>query len=263
MKRNKLTLTLFSVILLMGSASVLTSCNNDDNQSKNQEDQRQPETLSNHVWITTEVSDQTGRVLNNNTQPASDYVGYAYYKTDGTFRIVDFNDRPRIFGTWELTDNNTKRLLRVYNTENTIAYERSVDIITLRNNLFTYRIVPNADNSSVFYNVAHRPVTDHPEPNTPAQVLASVNWTTTKVLDITNGEENATELDRNTIPASNFSGDAYYVNNHGNEYFPKNADDEFANGTFEITNYGNRESVRARGDWYVSLNGRAVNRKKC
>lgn len=252
MKNHNLTLTFFSFLLAIGG-SALTSCNNSDDATENLS---KSEILSKYVWNTTMVVDQNNNNLDLATAPAANYVGYAYYKTDGTFRIVDHQDRPRIFGTWKLTDNDTKRSLTVFRTDNTVAFERSVDLLKLTRNEFTYRIAPNAEAPSMFFDVKHAPV-NHSEPNTPAETLAEVNWVTTKVFDITNGDTNPIELDVTQAPASNFYGDAYYTNNHGKEYFPKNTDGDYVNGTFIITAAGNKDAVRSRGDWYVSLDGKA------
>lgn len=253
MKKNLLKgLTASSLILVGG---ILFSCSSDDNTSNSFPKETGSEILSKHVWLTTEVTDNNGVKLDLITMPAAMYVGYAYYKPDGTFRIVDLKDQPKMFGTWTLSDNDTKRNLIVYKSDNTEAYRRTVDLVVLNNAVFTYKIA-NGNDASIVYDVEHKPVTNHVEPKTPAEVLASVDWTTSKVFDITNGVEGAPELDRTKAPASNFSGDAYYVNNKGNAYFPQKEDGVFANGTFAITAYGDKGAVRSQGDWYVSVDGK-------
>lgn len=253
MKKNLLKGLGASSLFLIGS--VLFSCSSDDNSSVPLPKETGSEILSKHVWQTTEVKDNNGKKLDLNTMPAAMYVGYAYYKTDGTFRIVDLKDQPKMYGEWALSDNDTKRNLVVYKTDNSVAYKRTVDLVALNNSVFTYQIA-DGTNASVIYDVEHKSVTNHAEPKTPAEVLASVDWATTKVLDITNGVEGAPELDRTKAPASNYSGDAYYVNNNGNAYFPKTEDGVFGNGTFAITAYGDKSAVRSQGDWYVSVDGK-------
>jgi len=250
MKKNNLTLTTIFMSLLLIGGNILTSCNNDDNQSK--ESRTGTEILSSTAWVTSAVIDQNNVNIDRGTVPGANYVGYAYYKTDGTFRIVSLQDQPRIAGKWELIDNDTKRRLTIIRNDTTVVAE--VDIVTLKNNLFTYRAIPDRSNPTSFFNVEHIP-TNHKEPSTPAEVLASVNWTTTKVSDITNGAANAVELDKAVAPASNFFGDAYYVNSNGSAYFPVDNQGRFTNGTFRITDSGSNQA-RISGDWYVSLDGR-------
>jgi hypothetical protein len=252
MLKNNLTLTTVFITLLLVIGNILTSFTNDVNKNQTPR-QSGTEILSSHAWITSAVVNQNNENINLDKAPGLNFVGYAYYKIDGTFRIVNLQDQPKIAGKWELIDNDTKRRLTIIRNDTTIIVE--ADVETLNNKLFTYKAIPDRNNPTSFYNVKHIP-TDHKEPKTPAEALASVNWTTTKVLDITNGVENAIELDRTVAPAANFSGDSYYINNHGNQYFPTNTDGDYANGTFTITAYGDKESVRFRGDWYVSLDGK-------
>lgn len=257
--------------------AVTTSCSDDDN---NQTNQTRTEILSSHVWITTKVTDNTGKSLPLVEQPANTYVGYAYYKADGTFRIIDFKDQPKMFGKWSLTDNETKRFLQVYKSTNELAYERSVDLLTVNDQVFTYRIYPSATDKDLYYDVEHKPVTDHPEPKTPAEVLASVSWKTTNVYDITAFYEGSVvstaasnpidpsaikeaellaaklqPLNNAETPASNYAGDAYYTLSQKG-YFPKNKDDKYSNGEFKITPFDQLTPIRSQGDWYVSLDGK-------
>lgn len=246
---------LIALSLAIFSATALPSCSSDDNKNASTIQESKTAILAKHVWKTTEVRDNQKKKLDLAVKPAETYAGFAYYRPDGTFRIVDFNDQPKMFGTWKLTDGETKRQLTVYNNDNSIVYTRAVDLLVLNNNLFTYRIVPNANQPTVYYDVDHRPVTNHPEPLTPAQILAAVDWKTVEVLDITAGTERAKKLDMSVAPAANFAGDAYYANAHGNAYFPKNKEGKYANGSFIITAFNDKKNVRSTGDWYVSVDG--------
>ncbi|WP_128330851.1 DUF4822 domain-containing protein [Apibacter sp. HY039] len=253
------TKRLISVIFMSITTLILNvSCSDDDLVTNlSPQGETKSDILSTHVWITTKVTDNRGNQLDLSVAPASNYAGYAYYRTDGTFRIVDFTDQPKIFGEWSLINDESQRKLVVYNSDNSVAFERNVDIMALSHTIFTYAI-PDSSDPSIIYYVEHIPV-NHNEVLTPAQVLASTDWTTTKVWDITNGQENAVEMDRTVAPASNFSGDAYYINNSGNLYFPKNDRGEFSNGNFMITAYGDKSNVRSQGEWYVSLDGKLRN----
>ncbi|MGG5577246.1 DUF4822 domain-containing protein [Myroides sp. C15-4] len=246
---------LVALFLATFSAITLPSCSSDDHKGSNTIQETKTAMLAKHVWKTTEVRDNQKKKLDLGVQPAKTYAGFAYYRPDGTFRIIDFNDRPKMFGRWKLTDGETKRLLTVYNNDNTIAYARTIDFLALNNSLFTYRVVPNASQPAVYYDVDHQPVTNHPEPLTPAQILAAVDWKTVEVLDITAGIERAKKLNMNVAPAASFSGDVYYTNAHGNAYFPKNKEGKYANGSFIFTAFNNKKKVRSTGDWYVSVDG--------
>lgn len=241
---------LFLLILTLSFFGFYSCSSDDDNKKDNRTGSQY---LSDKNWITTKVINELGVDVTTTDPAAMNYVGYAYYRTDGTFRIVSLEDAPKMFGLWKLTDNDTKRVLDVYKSDNTIAYTRAVDITELNGSIFTYKIVPNAADISKYYIVEHKP-TDHKEPLTPAQILSSVDWwVTTKVWNITNPNA-PVEMDMTVAPAANYAGNAYYVNLHGSEYFPKQGD-AYVNGTFKITTFDN-ETVRSQGDWYVSLDGK-------
>lgn len=236
------------LLILISALFGFYSCSDDDDDNVRTGSQY----LSDRNWITTKVTNELGEDVTTNDPAANNYIGYAYYRTDGTFRIVSLEDAPKMFGEWKLTDNDTKRFLNVFKSDNTTAYTRSVDITQLNASIFTYKIFPNATDASKYYVVEHKP-TDHKEPLTPAQVLSSVDWVTTKVLNITNPDA-PVEMDMTLAPASGYSGNAYYVNNSGDKYFPKEADN-YVNGTFKITSFDG-QTVRSQGDWYVSLDGK-------
>lgn len=254
MSRKVLSLLSISALIFITTTTIV-SCSSDDNAAVVTETKTKAAILSDHDWITTKIVDNKGNNISLDVMPGAMYAGYAYYNPDGTFRIVDFKDGHKMYGLWSLKDNETKRHLVVYNAKNEVAYERTVDLIEVNDKVFTYAI-PDNSNPEIIYYVEHKPVTNHAEPKTPAEILASVDWTTTKVLDITKGVEQGIELDRTVAPAANFSGDAYYVNNNGKAYFPKNKEGKYVNGTFQITAYGSKETVRSQGDWYVSLDGK-------
>lgn len=251
---KKRIFSLLSVGILIAVVACVASCSSDDNSNPPPIEETGTEILSNHVWITTRIVDNKSNTISLDVMPGAMYAGYAYYNPDGTFRIVDFEDGPKMYGLWELRDNDTKRHLVVYNAKNEIAYERTVDLVELTNTIFTYNI-PDNTNPSLIYSVEHKPVTNHPEPKTPAELLASIAWETTRVLDITDGVDSAKEMDKTIAPAANFSGDAYYIDTNKGAYFPKNNEGKYVNGTFLITAYGDKNNIRSQGDWYVSLDG--------
>ncbi|MCS4237440.1 DUF4822 domain-containing protein [Myroides odoratus] len=252
MRKKLLSLLSVSGVLLAFAATV--ACSSDDNVKQPIKPETGSEILAKHVWMTSKIVDNKGENISLDVKPGETYAGYAYYNANGTFRIVDFKDGHKMFGLWSLKDQDTKRHLVVYNSENKVAFERTVDIVELNNTMFTYKIEDH-DNGEVVYNVEHKPVTNHPEPKIPAEILASTAWKTTQVFDITNGVTPVVELDKTIAPAVNFSGDAYYENKNGKAYFPKNAEGKYSNGTFLFTAYGDKEKVTAQGDWYVSLDG--------
>jgi len=88
--------------------------------------------LASTKWKTTIVKDS---VNNDVTASNQAYVGYAIYGKDGSFTITDLSGALRSSGTWAITADGAKRILV------TSAFTRIVDIVTLNNALFTYKIV--------------------------------------------------------------------------------------------------------------------------
>ncbi len=239
----------FLFVLAILSVAMFSACSDDDNDSIHKTGS---EYLSGNIWITTKVTNANGEDVTKTDPMAQNYVGYAYYKPDGVFRIVSLSDAPKMYGKWAVTETDTKRVLDVFNSKNETAYTRTVDITELNDKVFTYKIIPDASTPEKFYIVEHK-VDNHKEPLTPAQVLGSTNWKTTKVFDITD-RNNPKEMDKTLAPASNYSGNAYYMNKSADAYFPK-VGDRFVNGTFKITDYEGKVT-RSQGDWYVSLDGK-------
>ncbi|TWP24093.1 DUF4822 domain-containing protein [Apibacter muscae] len=264
-----------SLILLasIGLLSFTISCSNDDNAHAST---TTPEivppgvpVLSEHIWLSTEAFDNNKNLFDLNTSPVSTYSGYTYYKPDGTFRVVDANNRTKLFGTWSLIENNTKKQLSIYKSDNTkidsinnelniykVEANKIFDVVALNNSLFTYRINDDA-NPGKYYDLVNR-VDNHAEPKIPAEDLAAVNWKTVKALDVSNGIENAVILDMNKYPASASSGISSFKNMNSNAYFPKNTDGNYVNGNFTVLNSENLEERVRYGDWYVSLDGKVL-----
>lgn len=275
-------LNLFYLLLFVFG---LTACSDDDKDDvpyipKTIAEQKK--TLSETAWITTDIRDEKGQKVDPKTNPAANvYVGYAYYKTNDEFRIVDLNNGHKMFGLWDLVakDNKTYRSLTAYKSDNTVAFKRDVEVLTLTNRMFTYRInYDNSDNTK-YFDVDHVP-TKYAEPKLPAQILAETEWKTTNVYNITayySGDVGSTAnnnpvnpslvdeskveaanlepMDNTQAPASGYAGDAFYSYKVSDSYFPK-VGDNYVNGTFKITEYNALDKVRSFGDWYVSLDAK-------
>lgn len=285
-KKSKLFGLLSAV--LFGTLT-LASCSDDDNNNSGEPNYNTSGStiLSSHNWVTTEVKDEQGLNLSLDDSIANTYVGYAYYKKDGDFRIVALNNTNKMYGKWALLNNDKTRRLEVYNSFNTIAYTRDVDILTLNDSVFTYRIhYDNADNSK-YVDVIHVP-TDHAEPKTPAQILAGTSWKTSNIYDIKSFYKGATgstadnnpivpsdlnvsglnqalimgaidPLSNDSLPQRNYAGDAYYGNTNAANYFATttiNNVSYFTNGDFSITEYDKPTAIRSQGNWYMSLDGK-------
>ena len=121
-------------------------------------------TLASTPWETTGAKDKNGNTVALADASVAGYVGYSYFKANGTFKIFGLNDVLRSQGTWSISPDGKKRTLVGLDSNGNVTFTRVVDIITLNATTFTYRITPDAvNNPTVYYDIIHTNVT-HNEP---------------------------------------------------------------------------------------------------
>ncbi|MDP9959170.1 DUF4822 domain-containing protein [Chryseobacterium lathyri] len=120
-------------------------------------------TLASTAWETTDALDNTGAHVDLNNPAVNGFVGYAYFRAGGQYAIYGLNDVLRNQGDWSISPDGKTRTLVARNPDGTIAWTRVTEILELNSNIFTYRVIPNATNPSVYYDIVHSKV-DHKEP---------------------------------------------------------------------------------------------------
>ena len=125
--------------------------------------------LAGTPWETTGAVDQYGNEVALTDDAVVNFVGWAYYKTDGTFTMYNLDDTPKMQGDWSVSADGSERTLVAKDAAGEVLFERTVPITELTAEEFTYRVVPDETDPSVFYDIIHTP-TDHPEPVTEAPV---------------------------------------------------------------------------------------------
>ncbi|MFP3833541.1 DUF4822 domain-containing protein [Chryseobacterium sp. SIMBA_028] len=120
-------------------------------------------TLASTPWETTGAKDKSGNSVALNDASVAGYVGYSYFKANGTFKIFGLNDALRSQGTWSISPDGKKRTLVGLDNNGNVTFTRVVDILLLNETTFTYRITPDATNPAVFYDIIHTKVS-HNEP---------------------------------------------------------------------------------------------------
>jgi hypothetical protein len=142
-------------VILFTSFIGITSCSKEETVAI----KTPAELLDAKNWVTTKVTDvATNQVIPNTDAKAVGYVGYAYYDSDGMFFIYTLADVLRISGTWSLTPDGKKRIL-IFNNATGVQQVRIVDIKTLTDALFVYRVT----DANGTFDVEHIP-TDHVKP---------------------------------------------------------------------------------------------------
>ena len=120
-------------------------------------------TLASTPWETTGAKDKSGNNVALNDASVAGYVGYSYFKANGTFKIFGLNNVLRSQGTWSISPDAKKRTLVGLDNNGNVTFTRVVDILLLNETTFTYRIIPDATNPAVFYDIIHTKVS-HNEP---------------------------------------------------------------------------------------------------
>jgi len=121
-------------------------------------------TLASTPWETTGAKDKDGNNVALTNASVAGYVGYSYFRANGTFKIVGLDDVFRSQGKWSISADGKKRtLIGINPATGAVTFTRVVDILTLNETTFTYRIIPDAANPAVFYDIIHTKVT-HSEP---------------------------------------------------------------------------------------------------
>jgi LPXTG-motif cell wall-anchored protein len=114
-------------------------------------------------WETTGAVDQNGNPVALTDPAVANFVGWAYYDTDGTFRMFNLDDTPKMHGDWNIDPNAETRTITAKDDNDTTLFTRTVPLVTLTAEEFTYRVIPDANTPDVYYDIIHTP-TDHPEP---------------------------------------------------------------------------------------------------
>ncbi|WP_298037293.1 DUF4822 domain-containing protein [uncultured Microbacterium sp.] len=123
--------------------------------------------LSGAPWETTGAVDQDGEDVALTDENVANFVGWAYYNTDGTFTMYNLDDTPKMQGDWAVSPDASERTLVAKDDAGEVMFERVVPITELTEDVFTYRVVPDETATDVYYDIIHTP-TDHPEPGTTA-----------------------------------------------------------------------------------------------
>ncbi|MEI2273844.1 DUF4822 domain-containing protein [Sphingobacterium sp. ML3W] len=141
---------------------LVMSCSKDDEVTP--EPQLTPsEVLASTAWETTSAKNNKGENVVLTDANVSNFVGFAYFKSDGTFTMFNLDDSPKMRGDWSVSADGKTRTIVAKNAAGETLFTRVVDITVLTKNEFTYRIYPNNDNKTVYFDIIHTPTT-HKEP---------------------------------------------------------------------------------------------------
>ncbi|MBC9928963.1 DUF4822 domain-containing protein [Chitinophaga qingshengii] len=121
------------------------------------------ETLASVSWETTNAKNNKGENVVLTDANVVNFVGFAYFKADGTFTMFNLDDSPKMHGDWSVSADGKTRTIVAKDAEGKVLFTRVVDITVLTQQEFTYRIYPNSNDKTVFFDIIHTP-TKHAEP---------------------------------------------------------------------------------------------------
>ncbi|MCT3896989.1 DUF4822 domain-containing protein [Elizabethkingia anophelis] len=145
-------------------AVVLISCSR-DNDNNTDIPLTPSQILASTPWETTGAKDSSGGKVELSDPNVINFVGFAYFKDNGTFTMYNLDDSPKLRGDWSVSPDGKTRTIVAKNANGEVIFTRVVDITVLTKAEFTYRVYPNADDKTVYYDIIHTP-TNHKEPIT-------------------------------------------------------------------------------------------------
>ncbi|MCS3780233.1 DUF4822 domain-containing protein [Tsukamurella ocularis] len=119
--------------------------------------------LASTAWETTSAKDAKGDKVALTDKNVKNYVGWAYFKKDGTFTLYNLDDSAKGKGDWTVSADGKTRTIVAKNADGSVQYKRTVEIVTLTEKEFTYRVYPEASTKAVYYDIVHT-ATKHAEP---------------------------------------------------------------------------------------------------
>ncbi len=193
--------------------------------------------LASTPWVTSAAVDQDGVAVALDDPRAANFVGNAYFTSDGTYTMFNLDDSPKLRGDWTVAADGSSRWINAKDTAGNVLFERTVPIVTLTGTEFTYRVV-DATDASKWVDIVHTPTT-HIEPGTEAAAisaataaLAATPWETTSSVD-----QDGVPVALDDPRAANFVGNAYFT----------------SDGTYTMFNLD--DSSKLRGDWEMRVVG--------
>lgn len=107
------------------------------------------------VWVTTDAIDEKGNKTAPDNAQVSNYFGLAEYYPNGTFIMFTPEGKQKMQGDWSMSDDGKIRTLVAKDTEGKTLFTRDVENITVKNDEYTYRIYPNADDRNTYFDIIH------------------------------------------------------------------------------------------------------------
>ena len=147
-------------LVVVFCATLFIGCSDDDEPQKAL---TPSEVLASVAWETTNAKNSKGENVALTDANVANFVGFAYFKADGTFAMYNLDNSPKMHGDWTVSADGKTRTIVAKDNAGAILFTRVVDITVLTKDEFTYRIYPNNNDKSIYFDIVHTPTT-HAEP---------------------------------------------------------------------------------------------------
>lgn len=107
------------------------------------------------IWLTTEALDSQGQVVSISDSRVSNYFGIAEYYSDGTFKMQTPEGKPKIQGTWNISEDGKTRTLIAKDEKGNTLFTRTVENISITPDEYIYRIYPDQLDKTVYFDIIH------------------------------------------------------------------------------------------------------------
>ncbi len=146
MKKINVLILSATAVLCMSSAFAADKLNKYEDQ------------MINKVWITTDAVNAKKENILSSDKNVNGFFGIAEYKEDGTFKMYTQEGKLKLSGDWSISEDGKSRTLVAKKPDGTVMFTRTVENVTVDPNEYTYRIYPNAESKSEFFDIIHKPL---------------------------------------------------------------------------------------------------------
>ncbi|HBO21647.1 MAG TPA: DUF4822 domain-containing protein [Providencia sp.] len=108
------------------------------------------------IWETTGALDQDKKAVNSDDKQVANFFGLAEYYPDGSFNMTTFDGKPKMKGDWSFSEEGKTRSLTAKDDKGDVLFTRVVENVTVTPEEYTYRIYPEQDNKTKYFDIVHK-----------------------------------------------------------------------------------------------------------
>lgn len=110
------------------------------------------------VWLTTDAVNEKQENIPSSNDSVKSFFGIAQYNPDGTFKMYTPEGKLKLSGDWSISEDGKTRTLVAKKPDGSVMFTRTVENVTVEPTEYTYRIYPESNNSNVYFDIIHKPL---------------------------------------------------------------------------------------------------------